>query len=166
MEPNKLHSLKHMVCGYSHCKHENKEVSKEDGIKVGNRYWHKDCYEESTTIREVIDIFKNKCNPQVVVPALRNVINNIVYKQGTDVKLLLFGIKYYVNHRIPLNYPGGLYYVLQNKDVQNEWKKVLSKQMKMEFHLDENMIKEEPINTNFKYKDTNKSKFSGILGKA
>lgn len=155
-----------MICGYSHCKHDNKEVDKTDAVKVGNRYWHKDCFEESNTIREIIDIFQNKCNPQVVIPALRKVINTIVYTKGNDAKFLLYGVKYYVSHKIPLNYPGGLYYVLQNKDVKKEWDKTIAKQMKVEFHLDEENIKDKEVDTSFKYKDTNKSKFSGILGKA
>ena len=158
-----------MICRYSHCKHENKEVSKEEGIKSGNGYWHRDCYEESKAIRDTMDLFQKKCNPLVVMPQLRRTINNIVYDKKQDARLLLFGVKYYVSHNIPLNYPGGLYYVLQNKNVQDEWKKIISKQMKVEFHCnakEDIQNQEEDINTEFTYKDTNKSKFSEVLGKA
>ena len=31
-------------CRYSHCKHDTKEIPKDEAYKNGNAYYHKDCY--------------------------------------------------------------------------------------------------------------------------
>lgn len=111
-------------CKASHCFHESREILPDDNVvEVSNAIYHKDCYQAISNIKEVMDIFATKINRNVVFSELRKVINNIVFQRGIDSGMLLFGIKYYINHHIPLNYPQGLYYVVQNKDVQNGYKK-------------------------------------------
>ena len=156
---------KTFVCRYTHCKHETKNIPEEEAVHSGTGYWHEDCLKESLAIREVIDLFQKKCNPLVVMPQLRKTINNIVYEKGIDAQLLLFGVRYYIDHKIPLNYPGGLYYVLQNKDVQKEWAKQSVKAMKCEFDLDKFVSESDTTASPIDYKDTNKSKFSNVLGR-
>ena len=47
-----------MKCRYSYCKHDN-EVSKEDAVKEGNSYYHKDCLEEKTIKQQInSNVFK------------------------------------------------------------------------------------------------------------
>ena len=153
-----------MKCKYAHCKHKSKDIPKGEEIKHSTGYWHKDCLDESLCIREIIDVFVKDVNKNVVVSALRRVINDIIYVKGVDSHLLLFGLKYYVSHKIPLNYPGGLYYVLQNRDVQREWDKMQERKIKAELKDYDFTGQEETQSTNFNYKDTNKSKFSNVIG--
>lgn len=146
-----------MKCKYAHCKHESKDIPKGEEIKHSTGYWHKDCLDESLCIREIIDVFVRDVNKNVVVSALRRVINDIIYVKGVDSHLLLFGLKYYVSHKIPLNYPGGLYYVLQNRDVQREWDKMQTQELKNSFE-----IKEDNIET-FQYKPSEERGFQDVL---
>lgn len=105
-------------CRSSHCLHESKELLKEDAVNPKKGFfYHKDCYQTQEEIKEIIDLFSKKINPNVVFSQLRHVINIIVYDKGIGSELLLFGLKYYIQNNIKLNYPMGLYYVVQNKSV-------------------------------------------------
>lgn len=114
-------------CRASHCFHDSKDILPDDDIvKIKNAAYHKDCYQAISDIREVIDIFATKINPNVVFSELRKVINTIVYDRKIDSGMLLYGVKYYLKNNIPLNYPQGLYYVVQNKEVQDRYKKIVT----------------------------------------
>ena len=145
-------------CKYAHCKHDTTDISPEDEVKVGeSRYWHKDCYEESLAIRDVIDIFYKEVNRNVVMNNLRKVVNSIVYEKGIDARMLRFGLRYYLDHGKPINYPQGLYYVIQNIDVQKAWNEHVRNISKESFE-----IKEES-NRKFEYKPSESKGFANIL---
>lgn len=146
-----------MKCKYVHCKHESKDIPEGEEVKNGGGYWHKDCLDESLVIREIIKEFTERVNPNVVVAQLRRVINDIVYVKGIDAHLLYFGLMHYILNNIPLNYPGGLYYVLQNRDVQKEWNKIQATRIKNNFE-----IKEDNTET-FQYKPSKERGFQDIL---
>lgn len=110
-------------CGYKNCINEDRELNKEDAIKVGNRYYHQDCYQIIEDIREIADLFKKHINENVVYSVLVRVINDIIFNKKNESGYLLFGLRYYINKKIPLNYPQGLYYVIQNKDVKKAYEK-------------------------------------------
>lgn len=155
-----------MKCKYAHCKHESKDIPKGEEVKNGSGYWHKDCLKESLEIREIVSVFQQEINPNVVVAQLRRTINDIVFSKGYGADFLLFGLKYFVSHKITLNYPAGLYYVLQNRDVQNEWNKKQENKIKAEIKNYDFTGQEETQPIIYKYKDTNKSKFSSVIGGA
>lgn len=115
-----------MKCRYKHCLHPNIPVSKEEGIAVGSAYYHPDCYELKNTVAEIIDFFSKEVNPDVVYMILVKTINNICFpkgKQGVPAERLLFQMKYYCRHGGKLQYPAGLYYVLQDRDSFDAWRK-------------------------------------------
>lgn len=115
---------KTVKCRSSHCLHENKELLREDAVNPKKGcFYHPDCYQTQEEIKEIIDIFVKQINPNVVFSQLRHVINVIVYDRGIGSELLLFGIKYYIKNKISLNYPQGLYYVVQNKKMIESYKR-------------------------------------------
>lgn len=116
-----------VICKYSNCLHESVEMRKEDAVAQGRSYYHSDCLKTKDEIREIIDLFKNKINPNPVYSQLQSVIKNIVFTKKLGSSFLLFGLKYYIKHKIPLNYPQGLYYVIQNKDVVDAYNKEKTK---------------------------------------
>lgn len=118
-------------CKYSHCKHDSKDIKDDNFIKVGNNYYHNDCYEEKELIAKIIDIFMKEVNSDVVVSGLRRVINDIVYNKGKSAEYLLFGLKYFIKNK-KLNYPAGLYYVIQDRDVLVAWEKECRKKIDSE----------------------------------
>lgn len=110
-------------CKYSKCLHGSREISKDDAVKIGNCYYHLDCLKTKEDIKKIIDLFTKHINPNPVYSNLQKVIDNIVFKKQLGSDFLLFGLKYYIDHKIPLNYPQGLYYVIQNKQVIEAYKK-------------------------------------------
>lgn len=147
-------------CRATHCLHETKDFLPDDDIvEVGNCGYHRDCYNTISDIKEVIDIFSTKINKYVVFSELRKVINNIVYTRGIESGMLLFGIKYYVERCIPLNYPQGLYYVVQNKNVQEQYQKMKAEQKIQGYKFEAAVDEPKP----FTYKSSKAKSFSDVM---
>ena len=88
-------------------------------------------------IKKIIDLFKNHVNPNPVYSTLQSVIKNIVFTKGLGSDFLLFGLRYYIDHKIPLNYPQGLYYVIQNKQMLDAYNKTKVKNIKSNIEITE-----------------------------
>lgn len=147
-------------CTYSSCLHDSRNIRREDAVCVGRKYYHEDCYQTKEEIEEIVDLFVTHINPHPVQAQLQKVINNIIFKKGLGSNFLLFGLKYYIEHKIPLNYPQGLYYVVQNKDVRQAYeKKRLSILTKGKIVIDE------PTESTFEYKPAKPVGFEDIIGK-
>ena len=112
-------------------------------------------------INEIIQVFVEKVNPDVVMSALRRVVNDIVFNRGISSEQLLFGINYYIKNNIPLNYPGGLYYVIQDRGAKQEYEKLQDmkfiKEEKKNFRIEENTAQ------TFHYKAPEQHGFDAIL---
>lgn len=106
------------------CLHETKDLEKSEAIRDGNSYYHPDCYKAKQDALEIIDIWSKKVNPLCNFAQLRRAINDIIYNKKVDSGMLLYGLKMYVDKKIPLHYPGGLYYIIQNHEVQRSWIKL------------------------------------------
>lgn len=148
-------------CRAKYCQHDNREMLVEEAVKEGSCYYHADCCKTKNEIKEIIDIFSKKINPNVVYAQLQTVIHKIVYEKGLGSELLLFGLKYYISHNITLNYPQGLYYVIQNKDVINEYNKLKAKKIK---ETANNLIEVEDEQRSFGYKPTKPLTISDLIG--
>ena len=78
--------MKHYKCGFSHCAHADGKVAEDEAVKIGTRYWHKDCYEVSETIKDIRETYLEKISSSVVVSALNKIINNIVFGKKLKIK--------------------------------------------------------------------------------
>lgn len=120
------------TCKYRHCLHgENKRLLKSEAVRVGNSYYHPDCYDTKQTVAEIIDYFTKEINPDVVYMVLMKTINNIVFpkdRPGVSAERLLFQLKYYCTHGYKIKYPGGIYYAIQNRDAFEAYKKYKAQQ--------------------------------------
>ena len=145
------------ICKYSHCLHNNREIEKEKAVRVGNAYYHSDCLKTKEDIKEIVDLFKTHINPNPVYSQLQSVIKNIIFVKGVQSDFLLFGLRYYIEHKIPLNYPQGLYYVIQNKDVANAYNKTKTKEIKKSVEITEQ------AETQFKFVPTKNKGFADII---
>lgn len=119
-------------CRYKYCPHEGVIKETDEVVHVGNAYYHADCYKTKENIDEIIHVFSTEVNKDVVFAQLRKIINNMVNNKKIEPEFILFGIRYYLKHNIPLSYPAGLYYVITNKDVNKAWKAKLAKEYKPE----------------------------------
>ena len=145
------------ICKYSHCLHNNREIEKEKAVRVGNAYYHSDCLKTKEDIKEIVNLFKTYINPNPVYAQLQSVIKNIVFVKKVQSDFLLFGLRYYIEHKIPLNYPQGLYYVIQNKDVANAYNKTKTKEIKKSVEITEQ------TETQFKFVPTKNKGFADII---
>ena len=145
------------ICKYSHCLHSNREIEKEKAVRVGNAYYHSDCLKTKEDIKEIVNLFKTHINPNPVYAQLQSVINNIIFVKKVQSDFLLFGLRYYIEHKIPLNYPQGLYYVIQNKDVANAYNKAKTKEIKKSVEITDQ------AETQFKFVPTKNKGFADII---
>lgn len=115
-------------CGWSHCKHDSIITQDQNFLKEKTRYYHVDCLEQKQTIEDIITIFLEQINPDIVISTLRSIVNTMVFKQGEDEKYILFAIQYAVRHpEMKLTYPQGLYRIVKDKNVRESWKKMMAK---------------------------------------
>jgi len=148
-----------VTCRFKNCIYDDKKLDKSEAIKIGNSYYHKECNEIKEDIKLIVNLFTKHINQNVVYSVLVKVINKIIFTKKIDSKFLLFGLKYYIQNKIPLNYPQGLYYVIQNKDVKNTYNKYLVKQQVKE----NKVIVIENKETDFDFKPTKTKGFGDIL---
>lgn len=151
--------IRMVKCGYSKCLHENKEIEIDQAVKDGTRYYHPDCLKTKENIKEIVDFFVNNFNPNPVYSQLQAVVSNIIFKKNISSDYLLFALKYYAKNNLNLNYPQGIYYIIQNKSVQREYDKQLSKKQKsIQISIEE---EEDQL---FTYKAPKQKGFDSILG--
>lgn len=122
-------------CPYKQCKYNN-EVVEDEAIKYNGRYYHKECLKEQQEKIEIRKLFFENINTLEVPAKLNNAINNIIHKKNVSSEYLLYALKYVIENKSPLNYAGGLYYIIGNKDIQNAYNKekakVIADEVKME----------------------------------
>ena len=147
-----------MKCAYSRCFCEDKSLDDKDVIKINKSRFHAECYAVREDINQIKLLFHDYVNENVVWSQLNGVINNIIFNKGCTSPYLLFGLKYYIEKKIPLNYPAGLYYVIQNKDVKKEWDRLqIPKQNSIA------VVSDEESNSQFGYKIKKSKGFGDIL---
>lgn len=151
---------KKVKCRYQFCQHKNRELNKSEAVVKNSGYYHEDCAQTQDQIKEIVDLFVKHINPNPVFTQLQSVIKNIVFKRGLGSDYLLFGLKYYIEHNIPLNYPQGLYYVVQNKNVAAAYKQAQIKKEKQEHKIE---LKEEGQTTHFNYAPVKEKSILDIL---
>lgn len=149
-----------VICRFKHCVHESKEVAREDAVRVGNMYYHKDCARIKDNIALTMELFEKHINPNPVFVQLRAVINRIVFERNVDSDFLVFALKYYIENKIPLRYPQGLYYVVQNQEAKKAFDRKNAEKFK-NIKIDLTETKEEVV---FEHKPVKQKGFGDILG--
>lgn len=147
-------------CDCPHCLHASRIFAEDDEtITVVNKTYHTDCYEVQNRIAQVCDLFWEKINKNVVYGNLRKVVNEIVYVKGIHPDVLYFGINYYLDNHLSLNYPAGLFYVIQNKKMMEAYSRTKVKKLNYKFEVE---IDKE---NKYSYKQENNGSFGNILAR-
>lgn len=118
-------------CRYPKCKclHESTELLKDDAVQGGKQkyYYHPDCYHIMQTVNEIKNLFYKEINPAMTaqqIGQLVSIANNMIFSKGIDADLILFALRYFIKNKPgKLKYPGGIAYIVQDRDVVNAWKK-------------------------------------------
>jgi len=111
-----------LKCRYSHCKH-NFSVEKEDAIKEGGSYFHKDCFKEKTTKQEIEKYYIENF-PTTVIALLRKAINKFLYVDNYEAEYVLFIEKKVHINGLKINNPYGLAYYCAEGRYITEWKAI------------------------------------------
>ena len=127
----KKNQPKMVHCRYPKCKflHETTELLKDDAVKGGskNSYYHPDCWHTMQTINQIRDTFVKEVNPMLTgqqIGQLVSIVNHMVFSKGISVEYIKFALEYYIKYKSgALKYPGGISYIVQNRDVEAAWKK-------------------------------------------
>ena len=168
-------------CRYPKCKflHETTELNKDDAVcgDGKNSYYHPDCYHTMRTVNYIRDTFVKQVNPMLTGPQigqLVSIVNNMIFSKGIDANYILFALQFFIKNKPgALKYPGGIAYIVQNRDVEEAWKK--AQRIKLQAEIREKQKEEmESVNdvghptielpNNATYKSQNKSRFSSVLG--
>lgn len=164
-------------CRYPKCSklHETTELREADAVKGGSRsYYHPDCYHVMQTINQIKETFYREVNPTLTgkqIGQLVSIANNMVFSKGIDVDLILFAIKYFVKYKQgKLKYPGGIAYIVQDRDVISAWESEKQKKIRAEIReqqknlgVNDDFVLDLPESKTV-YRQQNKSKFSSVLG--
>lgn len=116
-------------CGYKHCQHESRELPRDNAIRKGNMYYHKECMVIKDNINEMKILYCENIDKEVSVLQLYGVINNIIFTKKIDSSFLLFGLKYWIRKKVKVNNPYLLHYIPKNQRLIREWDYEKSKQI-------------------------------------
>lgn len=168
-------------CRYPKCLklHATTELRKEDAVQGGskNTYYHPDCWDTMQTVNRIKDLFCKHINTTMTgkqIGQLVSITNNLIFDKKVDPKLIEFSIEYFIKYKPgKLRFPGGLHYIVQDKDVTTAWAKEQDKKIKEELKRGlraQTSIIDDPIDFELPdvfpidYSNNKKSKFSSVLG--
>lgn len=169
-------------CRYPKCTklHETTELNINDAVKGGskNSYYHPDCWHTMQTVSKIRDTFVKEVNPMLTGPQigqLVSIVNNMIFSKKIDVDYILFSLQWFIKYKPgALKFPGGISYIVQNRDVEAAWKKERERRIRAEMQsaveqLGEMLNDDAEVDfgtpdSKLSYKPQNKSKFSSVLG--
>lgn len=169
--------IKFVHCRYPKCHflHETTELKKDDAVQVGskNSYYHPDCYHTMKTVMEIKDVFCRDVNTTLTgsqVGQLVSIVNNMVFSKHIDVDYILFALNWFIKNKPnSLKYPGGISYIVQNRDVEAAWKKEQSRKLAEKINNEKTLLESTTSNTmldltpSFTYTPQKNRTFADIL---
>lgn len=156
--------MKTVKCRYAHCKHESRELNKEDAVLSGkSTYYHKDCYEEMSNIKEAIDVYFKGVDEHPNFTVLQRTIRNLVYKKGFSSDFVLFAMKYAVQ-RGWLKHEAGLNYIVKDDEVKRAYEKQEQSKLRKEYEEKTEQNTEANKGQDFVYKPRHKKTITDLIG--
>lgn len=140
-----------MKCRYKNCKLGG-EVEKEDAIKIGSAYYHKECRREIEHKKQIEDLYYNKFKLNENIGQVKSAINKYIDEFGTEYVL------YILNQDIRLNSIYGVSYYLKDNRFKQAYDREKAKLIKVDIDKVEIEI---PIEV--KYKKTKKQQLWGDM---
>lgn len=144
-----------MKCRYAQCKYGG-EVEKEEAIKIGSAYYHKECNQEREYKKKIETIYYERFKTNEPIVQVRNAINKYINKDNYKVEYISFVLQ----QDIKLNSLFGLIYYLNNKKFLDMYNKEQAKLVK----FDVNKVEKED-STTIKYKQKKRSGWGDIICK-
>jgi len=150
-----------MKCNNKYCKLGG-EVTKEEGIKYNNKYYHSECLKIVKDKQEIVRLYLEQINPNETKAMLNKSIYQLIHQKGYSSDYVLFIINYTIKNQIKLNNPFGLHYVVTNTEAIKQYKEQILRQ---KAKIIEDNIKSNEFNNKeveFSYKPSQKPKWLEI----
>lgn len=144
-----------MKCRYKHCKLGG-EVDKEEAIKIGNGYYHKECNRERELKQQIEKTYYDIFQTKEPIQQVRKAISKYIHDNNFDPRYVLFVL----NEDIKLNSMFGLIYYLNNNKFLKKYNRQRAKLIK--FNADEVKVVE---SNNIQYKQKRQGGWGDILCK-
>lgn len=158
-------NVKEYICGYKHCLHPQQKITQSDAIKVGNRYYHKECNEIKTNIEKIRDLYFYNVSKTVVMSQLIKVINTIVFDKKVDSNYFLFALNYAIANKITIKSPYTLHYIIDNSHIKKQWTEKQNKRTLQDIKFDlSNISPQTHPSSSFSIKTKRNKGFGSILG--
>jgi len=127
-QKSKMKNKEIYKCGYKQCKLGG-EVKKDIAVKKGNRYYHSECLQEIYNKEQIRELFLKHINPTEIISLLNRTINQIIDVKKVSGEFLLYALEYVIKNKLPLNHAVGLYYIINNKHIKNDYMKQKAKEI-------------------------------------
>ena len=144
-----------MKCKYTQCKLGG-EVEKNEAIKVGSSYYHKECNDERLFKQQIEKKYYEKFQTKEPIIRVRDAINKYIHKDIYKPEYILFVL----DEDIKLNSMFGLIYYLSNNKFLEKYNRQQAKLIKFEI----NKVEKEESN-DIKYKTKKRNGWGDIICK-
>lgn len=150
-------------CRWTHCKHDSRDIPNGEEVHGnGSAYYHKDCWDQKTTIDSILTTWSENIDAFVNMATLRSIVNNLVFKRGYDEHYILYLVKIGAREKW-LHYPYGLYKVVSQQRFIDDFNSMKAKQKIKDIKQEE--VGGYEVDTGFKYGGGKKKGFGRILGR-
>lgn len=153
--------MKNVVkCRYSHCKHNSKELNKDDAVLVGkSTYYHKDCYREMQDMKNVVDLYYNYVDKHPNYSLLQKTIRRLVYEYKCPSGYLVYAVRYAIEKGW-LKHELGITYIVKDDKIKDAYKKYINSKIQKQYYK---VTDEQNKGTEFVYKSQPKKSLSDLL---
>lgn len=107
-------------CWYKNCK--IGKVANNEAIKIGNKRYHKKCYQDLEDLKKCRELYVEYINPAVVHVQLNSTINNLVNDKKIKPCYLLYVIEYIIDNKLEVKSVYSLHYFINNYKIKNSYK--------------------------------------------
>jgi hypothetical protein len=90
-------------------------------IKVGNKRFHKTCYQNQENLKKCRELYIQYINPAVIHSQLNKALNTLILDKKVEVDFLLYVIEYVIDNKIEVKAPYTLYYKVNDYKIKNAY---------------------------------------------
>ena len=149
-----------MKCRYTHCIHGG-EVDKEEAVKEGNSYYHKDCLCEKQNKEKIQEIYCKYYDTKEPISKIKKCINDLINK-NINSEFILYCLCQYIRQGKPMRNIFGLTYIVSDPEYEKSYKKIKAQEKIKNFKNNKKDI--ETVDQRcYTYKRKEKKKWSDII---
>lgn len=152
---------KTVKCRWKHCNHGSQDIPREEAVKDGRNYYHKDCYEQKCLVDKIKQTWAEKIDDNFDNMQLTVAINNLAFKHDMNLEYILYVVNVGADEKW-LHFPNGLYQAVKHDDLRQKFEK--AKTQKAVGNVQSKLDEAEPPKIEYSRFDINK-KVSPVMRK-